>query len=115
VDVGVQVLYTELLIGVLVLFHENTVLNFLVSARLLEVPWENYSAHEQNEVLECHEEEQEDNEWCWVGATEEGLHTEQPIIFQHCDHAQEEENVVAEGEDEYDVAHASCSENIDHR
>ena len=49
--VSVQVLNTELLVWVLILLHEDAILDLLVSARLLEIPWEHHRAHQQDEML----------------------------------------------------------------
>ena len=51
VDVRVQILDTELLVWVLVLLHEDSIFNLLIPLRLLEVPGENHSSHQENEVL----------------------------------------------------------------
>ena len=57
VNVGVQVLNTELLVRILVLLHEDPVFDLLIPHRLLEVPGEHHGTHQQNEVLERDEEE----------------------------------------------------------
>jgi len=66
-------------------------------------------------VLKGDEEEEENDEGSGVGAVEKGGHSQQSIVFQHSDHAQEEEDVVAEREDEDDIPDASGTEDIDHR
>ena len=114
VYVGVQVLDTELLVRVLVLLHEDPILDLLVPHRLLKVPGQHDRPHKQDEVLQCHEQEQEYDESCGVWASEKSLDSDQLLILKHRDHAEKEENVVAEGENEHDIADASRSEDVDH-
>ena len=68
--VCVQVLNTELFVWILILLHEYAILDLLVSACLLEIPWEHYCAHQQDEVLQRYEKEEEDDECGGVWTSE---------------------------------------------
>ena len=87
VNVGIEVEDAELFIGIFVLLHKDSILDFLISTRLLEVPWKDDGTNQKNEVLKGHEEEKEDEEGSCVRAPEESLDAKQVIIFKHRNHA----------------------------